>query len=415
VLSALRAVASLLIGAGILMLGNGLLGIVLPIRLNAADLATEVTGLVMAGYYAGLVLGAMYGKNLIARVGHIRAFAAFAAIAAAAALSHALWFDAITWTALRVITGFCSAGLFAAIESWINERSSNELRGRVLSLYMVTTYFSLGASQMLVNLWDIQAAQLFMLPAILICLSLVPVVMTRVAAPDIGVERPLGLRALYAISPLAVAGAFGSGLSQGSIYGMGAVFADDIGLSVFQVSLFMGCAVCGGLVLQWPIGRLSDRFDRRTVLVWVLAALALSSLVMAAVVAVGREAPPLLAVLGLIPLLAGMSSCIYPIAVAQAFDYVERNRMVGASSTLLLAYAVGATGGPFVAAVLMSHIGPEGLFISVTVIAGALAGFALHRMGRRAAAPNEDQTGFVAVPATSTIAGQLDPRTEPTG
>jgi MFS family permease len=204
-------------------------------------------------------------------------------------------------------------------------------------------------------------------------------------------------------------------LSQGSIYGMGAVFADDIGLSVFQVSLFMGCAVCGGLVLQWPIGRLSDRFDRRTVLVWVLAALALSSLVMAAVVAVGREAPPLLAVLGLIPLLAGMSSCIYPIAVAQAFDYVERNRMVGASSTLLLAYAVGATGGPFVAAVLMSHIGPEGLFISVTVIAGALAGFALHRMGRRAAAPNEDQTGFVAVPATSTIAGQLDPRTEPSG
>ena len=414
-LTALRAVASLLIGAGILMLGNGLLGIVLPIRLNAADLPTEATGLVMAGYYAGLVLGAMFGKNVIARVGHIRAFAAFAAIAAAAALSHALWFDAITWTVLRIITGFCSAGLFAAIESWINERSSNELRGRVLSLYMVTTYFSLGASQMLVNLWDIQAAQLFMLPAILICLSLVPVVMTRVAAPDIGVERPLGLRALYAISPLAVAGAFGSGLSQGSIYGMGAVFADDIGLSVFQVSVFMGCAVCGGLVLQWPIGRLSDRFDRRTVLVWVLAALALSSLVMVAVVVVGREAPPLLAVLGLIPLLAGMSSCIYPIAVAQAFDYVERDRMVGASSTLLLAYAVGATGGPFVAAVLMSHLGPEGLFISVTVIAAALGGFALHRMGRRAAAPNEDQTGFVAVPSTSPVASQLDPRTEPAG
>lgn len=139
-LIALRAVASLLIGAGILMLGNGLLGIVLPIRLNAAGLPTEATGLVMAGYYAGLVLGAMYGKNVIARVGHIRAFAAFAAIAAAAALSHALWFDAVTWTVLRIITGFCSAGLFAAIESWINERSSNELRGRVLSLYMVTTF-----------------------------------------------------------------------------------------------------------------------------------------------------------------------------------------------------------------------------------------------------------------------------------
>lgn len=414
-LPALRAVASLLIGAGILMLGNGLLGIVLPIRLNAAHLATEVTGLIMAGYYAGLVLGAIYGKNLIGRVGHIRAFAAFAAVAAAAALSHAMWFNPITWGLLRVIVGFCSAGLFAAIESWINERSSNELRGRVLSLYMGTTYLSLGASQLLVNLWDIQASELFMLPAILISLSLVPVVMTRVTAPDIGVERPLGMRALYAISPLAVIGAFGSGLSQGSIYGMGAVFADDIGLNVFQVSMFMGCAVFGGLVLQWPVGRLSDRFDRRTVLVWALAVLALSSLVLVAVVSIGRDAPPIFAVLGIIPLLAGMSSCIYPIAIAQAFDYVERDRMVGAASTLLLAYAVGATAGPLVASVLMSHIGPEGLFITVTAIAAILAGFALHRMRLRVAPPSETQTGFVAVPATSAIAGQLDPRTEPTG
>jgi len=415
VLPAFRAVASLLVGAGILMFGNGLLGIVLPIRLNLAGAATEVTGLVMAGYYAGLVLGAIYGKNLIARVGHIRAFAAFAAVAAAAALSHAMWFSPVTWGLLRVVAGFCSAGLFAAIESWINERSGNEQRGRVLSLYMLTTYFSLGASQMLVNLWDIEALQLFMLPAILISLSLVPVVMTRVAAPDIGTVRPLGLRALYALSPLAVAGAFGSGLCQGSIYGMGAVFADDIGFSVFQSSLFMGCAILGGFILQWPIGRLSDRFDRRTVLVWVLGGLIVSSLAMVAVVAASHEAPPLFAALGLIPLLAGMSSCIYPISVAQAFDYVERDRMVSASSTLLLAYAVGATGGPFVGSVLMSHIGPEGLFLSVAVIAGSLAGFAAYRMRRRAAPPAEAQTGFVAVPPTSAVAGKLDPRTEPTG
>jgi MFS family permease len=415
VLPALRAVASLLVGAGILMFGNGLLGIVLPIRLNLAGMATEVTGMVMAGYFAGLVLGAIFGKHLIARVGHIRAFAAFAAVAAAAALSHAMWFNPVTWGLLRVIGGFCSAGLFAAIESWINERSSNELRGRVLSMYMLTTYFSMGASQLLVNLWDIQALQLFMLPAILISLSLVPVVMTRVAAPDISAVRPLPMRTLIAVSPLAVAGAFASGMSQGSIHGMGAVFATDIGFSVFQASLFMGAAIFGGLVLQWPIGRLSDRFDRRTVLVWVLAALTASSLLMMVAVPLTAGAPKLIAAIGIIPLLAGMSSCIYPIAIAQAFDYIERDRMVAASSALLLAYAVGATAGPFVAAVLMSHLGPHGLFVSVAAIAVALAVFALYRMRRRAAAPAEAQTGFVAVPATSAVAARLDPRTEPSG
>ncbi len=412
-LPAFRAVASLLAGAGILMLGTGMLGLVLPIRLSDSGLPTEVIGLVMAGLYAGLVLGAIYGKNLISRVGHIRAFAAFAAVAAAAVLGHALWFNPITWGLLRVVTGFCSAGLFAAIESWINERSSNELRGRVLSLYMVTTYACSGASQLMVNLWDIDALQLIALPAILISLSLVPVVLTRVAAPDISAIRPLGMRELFALSPLAVAGAFASGLSQGSIHGMGAVFAGEVGFSVFQVSLFMGCAIFGGLVLQWPIGRLSDRFDRRTVLVWVLAALAVSSLVMVAVVAADRGAPLLIAALGLIPLLAGMSSCIYPLSLAQAFDYVERERMVGAASTLLLGYALGATGGPFLAAVLMSHIGPQGLFVAVAVNAIALAGFALYRMRRRAAPPAAAQTEFVAVPATSAVAGQLDPRTEP--
>lgn len=411
---ALRAVASLLIGAGILMFGNGLLGIVLPIRLNLAGTPTEVTGLVMAGYFAGLVLGAIFGKHLISRVGHIRAFAAFAAIASASALGHAMWFSPLTWGLLRVVSGFCSAGLFAAMESWINERSSNELRGRVLSLYMVTTYLSMGASQLLVNLWDIQAAQLFMLPAILISLSLVPVVMTRVAAPDITAIRPMPFRELYTLSPLAVIAAFCSGLSQGSIQGMGAVFAQAIGFSVFEASLFMGAAIFGGLVLQWPIGRLSDRFDRRTVLVWVLAALFLSAAAMV-VITTAVVPRPLVATLGIIPLLAGMSSCIYPIALAQAFDYIERSRMVAASSALLLAFAVGATAGPLVAAVLMSHLGPQGLFIFVAAVAAGLGGFALHRMRRRAAPPSEAQTGFVSVPETSAAAARLDPRTEPQG
>ena len=409
---ALRAVASLLVGVAILMLGNGLLNIVLPIRLTQAALPTEITGLVMAAQFGGLVVGSIYCKAIIARVGHIRAFAAFAAITAAAALAYALLFSPVTWGLLRFVSGFCMAGLFAAIESWINERSSNEMRGQVLSLYMITNYFSLTLSQFLINLWDIGATELFILPSILISLSLVPVVLTRVSAPEIGRIAPLGFRALYAVSPLAVIASFCSGITQGSIHGMGAVFAQAIGLSVFEVSLFMGSAIFGGLVLQWPVGRLSDRFDRRSVLAWVLVVLTVASAAMVALTVL-EAARPLAALLLIVAVLAGLSSCIYPIAVAQVFDFIDRERMVAASSGLVLAYAVGATGGPFAASVLMSHGGPQGLFLFIGVVAVLLAAFLVYRMRRRAGLPAGAQAAFVPVTPTTAVGGRLDPRTEP--
>jgi MFS family permease len=410
-LQALPAVASLLLGVAMLMLGSGLLGLVLPIRLSSEAVPTSITGLVMSGYYAGLVLGALYGKRFIARVGHIRAFAAFAAIVSSGALAHALWFDPWAWMGLRILIGFCMAALFAAIESWLNEKSPNESRGQVLSLYMITSYLAMGSGQLLVNLWDVEGFQPFALIAMLITLSLVPVTLTRVAGPEIATAKPLSFRELYAISPVGVLGSFSSGLIQGAFYGLAAVFGRAIGMSVFEVSLFVGSAVFGGLLLQWPVGRLSDRFDRRTVLFWVLIA---ATVIAAGEIALARfGSGDFYHLLLLTGLYGGAATAVYPISVAQAYDYVDRDRLVSASSGLLLSYAIGATAGPLIASTLMQAIEPNALFGFIGVVTAGFAGFVLYRQRRRAALPNEEQSTFVPLPTTTPVAAKLDPRAAP--
>ncbi len=409
-LQALPAVASLLVGVAFLMLGSGLLGLVLPIRLSAEAVPTSITGLVMSGYYAGLVLGALYGKRIIARVGHIRAFAAFAAIGSSAALVHALWFDPWSWMVLRIVSGFCMAALFAAIESWLNEKSGNESRGQVLSLYMITSYLAVGVGQLLVNFWDVDRFEPFALIAILISLSLVPVTLTRVAGPEIAAGKPLSFLALYRISPVGVVGTFCSGLIQGAFYGMAAIFARAIGMSVFEVSLFVGSAVFGGLLLQWPFGRLSDRFDRRTVLFCVLSAAALIAVGEIALTRTGGQLPQLLLLTGLY---GGTAAVVYPISVSHASDYIGRDRLISASSGLLLSYAVGATAGPLIASALMEAVAAEALFAFIGAVTAGFALFVLYRQRARAALPSEEQALFVPLPTTTPVVAELDPRAAP--
>jgi len=410
VLAALRSVASLLLGAGILILGNSLLGILLPVRLGVEDVPPAITGLVMSAYYAGLVAGSLWGKTVITRVGHIRAFAAFAALLCAATLSHALWFDPAPWAALRFVSGFCMAALFATIESWLNERSGNEARGQVLSLYQWTAYLATGLGQLLVNLADVRALELYIVAALLLSLSLLPVVLTRVQGPDLSGIKPLSLKELYRISPLGVAGCFGAGIMSGAFFGMGPIYGQEIGLPVLQISLFMGAAILGGLILQWPIGRLSDRFDRRTILLLVLILTAAAFGAMYFFSAVGVDS--MIFLLGMPVLFGGTMSTIYPIAVSHAFDYVSRDRMVAASSGLLLAWAVGSTIGPFATSLLMNWFGSPMLFLFLAVMTAMLAVFARYRMSRRAALPASEQATFVPLTPTGDVAGSLDPRQE---
>jgi MFS family permease len=409
VLRTIASISPLLLGAGTMMLGNALLGLMLPLKMTAAGFSAEMTGLVMSAYFAGLLLGSLYGKRLIGEVGHIRAYAGFAAILAAVVLAHPILFNAVSWGLLRFFSGFCVAGIFAALESWLNERAGNENRGRVLSIYMMVHYLGIMAGQLMTNLWSLEAIEGFLMAAIMICLSLVPVVLTRIEAPDLKKIEPLTFGALYRASPLSVVGCTAGGLLMSSYYAVGPLFARGIGLSLFQVSLFMGAVILGAFLLQWPVGRLSDRFDRRSVL---LGMLCLAVLVCLGAGATALMAEPLPALLLLVPLLGGAMTSLYPLSLSQAFDYLPREQYLSASSGLVLAYGAGAVAGPVVCSLAVGAFGPYALFGYIGVTAALVAAFVFYRMRARAALPTEQQEAFVAMPRMSPVVVELDPRAD---
>ncbi len=409
-LKTLSSVAALLLGAAVMMTGNSLLNLTLPLKLNAADFSAEAVGVVMASYFGGLWAGSIYGRGLIGAVGHIRAFAGFAGLIGAVALAYPMLFDAVSWGVLRFLGGFCIAGVFATLESWLNERSENKTRGQVLSIYMIAMYMAGISGQLMVNLWDLEALEGFAMVALLTSLSIVPVVLTRVEAPKIERAEPMSIRALYRASPLAVVGSCCSGAAMSAYYGLGPIFAADAGMSVLQVSVFMSSVIFGGMVLQWPIGRISDRFDRRRVLLCVLAAVAVVCVTGA--LAAQAEAPfQIFAAIGM--LLGGGMTTVYPICVAQAFDHLPRERYVAASGGLLLAYAIGATFGPIVAASVMGRLGPAAFFGYIGAVMAAYGVFVVYRMSARAGLPPERQAPVVPMPRMSTVAAELDPRANP--
>jgi MFS family permease len=402
----LTSVSSIFVAVLLFMLGNSLLGITLPLKMGAAGLANELTGLVMAAYFAGLLAGCVYGKMLIFRVGHIRAFAGLSALNVSAMLCHAMVFDPFAWAVLRFISGLSIAGIFSALESWLNDRLDNTNRGRVLGVYMVINYCAMALGQLSINIWDLDSAGGFVAAAFLASLAIVPVAFTRTEAPSLAKAAPITLGELYRISPLAVAGAVFSGLMLGAFWGMGAIYAQEIGFSVFETSLFTGSYILGGLLLQIPIGRLSDRFDRRTVLCNVLAGAVMACF---AGLAAGRLGDPLPLVLALSALLGGAISNVYPLSIAQAFDYLDRERYVAGASRMLMAYSVGAIAGPLVCSTAMSWLGAHAFFGYIGVVAGLLTAFVLYRMGRRKPLPVEKQLDFVALPRMSPVVAALHP------
>ena len=376
-LSIIWQVSSVLGGTALLMLGTSLLSILLPLSLSRSGFSTEIIGFVMSAYYGGLVLGAINCMRIIARIGHIRAYACFAAVTCAAVLAHPMWVDPFFWIFLRLITGFCLAGLFAVLESWLNHSSGNRTRGRVLSIYLMTTYVSITGGQLLVNLWDAWQYLPYMVGGMVVALSLVPVVMTHVSAPDITQSEHLTARELLRISPLAVVGCFSSGL------------------------------VLGGFLLQFPIGRFSDKLDRRTVMA---VSMLLATGLCAAAIFVPRLSAEIWPMAMIAALCGGPFSVIYPLSTGQAYDYLPKERYVAAAGGLLLAYAVGATAGPIVVSFLMGRLGAAAFFGFFAVVCGLLCLFVVYRMRARTPLPPDQQEVFRQVPAYSPVAAELDPR-----
>ncbi|WP_417477431.1 MFS transporter [Maricaulis sp.] len=406
----LSSVKSLLGGTAAFMVGNSLLGVLLPLRMEAAGFPVALTGGIMAAYYSGLALGGLGGKHVILRIGHIRAFAVFASLTAATALAYSVMFDPMAWMILRIINGFCIAGLTATIESWLNTQSSNETRGRVLGFYMLTFYLAIASGQSLVNLTDTGTPDLFMLAAALIGLALVPVAMTTLGEPNLSESRKLSVPELYSASPVGVVGAAVAGLMVGSFYALGIVFALKIGLSPSQAALFMSVVVLGGLAAQYPMGVLADRFDRRLVMAGALVAVGAAWGTLASFVASGL---PFMALLITAAAFGGAVSSVYPLCIAQTFDRLERRYYIAASGRLLMVYSIGATIGPLFAATLMSVYGPSSFFLFESSVAIFYAMFVLYRVVQRPCTPAEQREKYVPLPDVTPIVMGLDPRTEP--
>lgn len=397
-------------GAALLVAGNGLLGTLVAVDLASRGVAPELTGLVMGAYFVGFGVGSFQGGRVMARVGPIRAFAAFGAALAASCLAIALTASPLAWLALRLLGGACVAGFFLVVESWLHAVASPEARGRVLAVYMITLYLALAGGQAAFALRDALGAGAapFAACGLLITLAVVPVAVTRQTAPEIANAATGSLRAVLARCPLGLASGLVGGLLAGAFYGMGPVFAETTALPVGGVATFMSVAILGALALQAPIGRLSDLVDRRL----VLAATAFG--VAAVSMALPLVAPrwPSLA-LALVALFGAAALTIYPLGLAHLYDRLDRRAALGGLRTLLLAYAVGSSLGPGLAALCMRMLGSEGLFAFSGVASIALAGYAAWRVRRVEPVPVEEQESFVLAPRSTHVLGELDPRAGP--
>ena len=341
----LAAVGALLASYGLLILGLGLFSTLLSLRTGIEGFPTAVTGLVMSAYFLGMLVGAREGVRVVARVGHIRAFAAFASVMSVTALAHVLFIEPVVWAAMRFLSGFCMAGMVMVTESWLNERATNTSRGQVMSLYMITNYFAAGCGQLLVPVGDPGSFELFSLASIIFSLALVPVLMTSASAPLPATGARVKLGDLYRTSPLGLMGVCCSGLINSVLFSLGPVFARGVGLSLQQTSLFMAVSIMGGLILQWPVGRLSDRVDRRWVLV---GACGLTVLAGTGIILSAGASPAFLYATGLV--YGGVAFTIYALSAAHTNDFAPPGRLVQVASGLLFAYGVGASAGPIVAA-----------------------------------------------------------------
>lgn len=402
-MNAIVSIRSLLLAIFCLMAGAGFLATLISLRLDAAGSGALAIGLVSTCYFVGLTLGALRIGPIIARVGHIRVFAAVVSVLSASTLAYALHRDPWLWGALRFVDGLCVAGVFVCLESWLNERAKPADRGMVLAAYMIALYAGQGLGQLLLNLGaEAKPSVPFAIASILISLAAVPVCLTRIPGPSLEHAEPLGVARLFAISPLGAVGAVATGLMIGAFYGLGAVFARRLGLSIAETSGFMTTVILGGVALQWPLGRLSDRWDRRKVIVFSFAGTLAASLAIAFV----QEG---LALLALGALFGGLSFALYPLCVAHTNDHLEAGQRVAASGGLVLLYSIGAAMGPTLAASLMTIAGPAGLFGFIAACAGGTFVFGLWRQAFSAAVPASAQQVFQALPRTTPMSAVLDP------
>lgn len=378
-IKSLAPVAALLISVSILLTGQGLQGTLLPVRASLEQFSTVSIGVMGAAYFLGFTIGCLNGGELVRRVGHVRVFLAMSALASAAPLLHGLVIQSLAWGALRMLTGFCFAVLYIVIESWLNERSSNENRGIVFSTYAMITLTVMAAGQMMTLLYDPFGLQLFVVASVLVSIGAVPVALSRSPIPEQPQTVAIDIKRLFQISPSGAIGCLVAGLANGAFWGLAAVFATSLGDDISLAAWFMTAAVIGGAVGQWPLGMLSDVIGRRKVLIGVSLAGASVGL------ALFLLAPTLkFLTANLLGVFWGaLAFPLYTIAVAYSNDFADPGEYVTVSSGLLLMYGIGATIGPFLASTLMTWQDAGGLFLFTSFTHATLVAYVAIRFVRR--------------------------------
>ncbi|MEJ2136099.1 MAG: MFS transporter [Desulfofustis sp.] len=394
----------------LLVAGIGLLGTYLPLRLTVDGIATQYVGIIMSAYFFGMCIGALYCHRLIRSVGHIRAFAAFAATTTSVVVLHGLFVSPLLWIVLRFLSGLSTIGLYTVIESWLNECTVPTFRGRVMSVYMFVSYLGMGGGQYLLNFGPIQDTRMFFIISLLLMLCIVPVAVTKSIHPELPHFDQFSVRHLFRRAPVGMLGCFLAGLLNGAFYAIMPIFCHNIGLSVMNLSTVMSATILGGMVLQWPVGALSDRFDRTHMLALLCVAIALTAIL---IVFVAENS--FLLFLPLMILFGGLIFTIYPVSVARAHDLFERAEIVPASSVLLLCYCIGATAGPVAASGTMNAWQTEyGFFVycaAVSLVSALIILYLRQKELITIVAP-EDHSTFVPMKGTSPAAVLIDPRTE---
>jgi MFS family permease len=381
----------LFLGMGVLMLGAGLQGTLLGLRATLEGFPTPVTGVIMSCYYVGYLAGTAAAPAMLRQIGHIRVFAALAAVASASILVQASFIQPFVWAVMRLISGVCFAGIYVVAESWLNDRASQTNRGRLLAVYMLVLYVGLGSAQFLLILANPSTPVPFMLVSVLISLSMVPIVVSAQQTPGPAVPRKVRYRELYRNSPLGVVAVSISGMISSIVFSMGPVYGRLSDLGNSGIATFMAVSILAAVVTQYPVGRLSDRMDRRTV---IAAVCTVATIVAGSIVAFAGM--PRAVFLLLTALFSGSALTLYSLAVSHVNDKLEPAQMVAASSALLRLNGGAAAIGPVLAGSLIAAYGPPAYFTTLATLTGALTIYDLWRKSRRKPVPPAQKGPFIS-------------------
>lgn len=396
-----RSIFSLLLSYGLLLLANGLFNSLLGLRATLEGVSTSWLGFIMASYFLGLLLGGLFAGRIVARVGHIRAFAVFASLMSTTALLHPLFLDVSYWMLLRLVSGFCMAGLIMVTESWLNEATPSDQRGSVLSSYMMVNYTAAGCGQFLLNLGDIGQFQLFSLASIIFSLALIPVLLTRQPAPIITTDSKLSFGLLAQVGPLAILGVFVAGAGNASVHAFAPVYALEVFGDANRIPAFTATLLISGLVLQWPLGRLSDKIGRGWLMMFVPMCISISAVGVIWATNYGADY-----IWFAVACYGAFLFTLYSIAVALINDIVGPQLRIKIAGAILIVYGFGAITGPIIVGPLIDLLGVQALFIVSAITSALLAALAVYRRVYQAIFVSPAQP-FVSVPSNQYSSKEL--------